>query len=86
MRIGFISDGSEEQLRFAAENGFASVEFDWYTGWDAQVTSEGRSAQRALLRKYGVDLQAVGLWGRNHLDPDPEARRKNHEDLKRILD
>lgn len=83
MRIGFICDLSEEDFRFAAENGFKCVE---YNGSD-DVEFTGRADELAgYVKKYGVEFNMIGLFGRNYVSNDPDERAKHLADAKLVID
>ena len=54
MRIGFISDGSEKQIRFAAEHGFPSIEQTLFKDWEERIAPQEQ--RKGWLKKYGVEL------------------------------
>jgi len=84
MRIGFIGEISEEDLKFASEHGFASIELVRDSFDEGQLAAKER--QRKLLREYGIDVSAIGLWRRNPIHPDPEVRGRCHKELRRIIE
>ena len=86
MKWGFIGNndlpGVEADARFAAENGFVGLEFN-YWGNFADLTEDTVKQMRAALDRHGVGTSALGLWGWNHLSPDPAQREQAHEMLDR---
>lgn len=89
MRLGFIASndlpGLEADARFAAEHGFAGLEFN-YWGEFAQLERETVLEMRRLLDQYGVGCSMLGLWGWNHLSPDREERATAHAMLRRAIE
>jgi sugar phosphate isomerase/epimerase len=89
MRLGFIGvndlPGIEEDARFAAEHGFEGIEFNYWGDFD-QLTADTVARMRAILDRHGVRASALGLWGRNHISPDPAERQRSLECLSRALD
>src|SRR5258705_11166826 len=78
MKLAFIGlndlAGVEADAKFAAENGFAGLEFNYWAGFK-DLTAETIAQMRKILDKYGVSCSALGLWGWNHIAPDAEERR-----------
>jgi sugar phosphate isomerase/epimerase len=89
MKLGFIGrndlPGVEADARFAAEHGFVGLEYDWW-GDFKDVTAETIGKMRAILDQHGVRASALGLWGWNHLAPDPAAREEAHRMLGRAIE
>jgi len=77
MKLGFLTSGAVEDVRFASQHHFGCVELALFG--ETPLFNEHR-AFRAALEDEGVELAAVSLFGRNHLDPDP-SRRQEHLDL-----
>jgi len=88
MKWAFIGhnhlEGVESDAAFAAEHGFAGLEYN-YWGDFRNLTEETVVAMRAALDRHGVGASAIGLWGWNHMSPDPEVRAEAHEMLDRAI-
>ena len=88
MKWAFIGhnhlDGVEADAAFAAEHGFAGLEYN-YWGDFKNLTEETVVAMRAALDRHGVGASAIGLWGWNHMSPDPAVREEAHEMLNRAI-
>ncbi len=84
MRIGFISSGSAQEIAFAEEHELASIEINIH-----QAPSEYAKDQEAIherLHKHGIELRAVGIWGRNFISDTGEERRHATEELLEAMD
>ena len=89
MRLAFIGftdlAGVEADARFAATHGFEGLEYN-YWGDFKHLTLEAVTAMRRTLDAHGVRASALGLWGWNHLAPDPAEREEAHVMLGRAID
>jgi sugar phosphate isomerase/epimerase len=89
MKLGFIGHndlaGVEADARFAATHGFEGLEYN-YWGEFRDLTAETVAAMRRTLDAHGVRASALGLWGWNHLAPDPAVRAEAHAMLGRAID
>ncbi len=92
MKLGFIANndlpGIEKDARFAAEQGFEGLEFNFWhnTSWsrfDEEMDDERATQMRAILDRHGVKTASFGLWGSNHISPDPAERQASLERLER---
>ena len=84
MRIGFITDLSEEDFKFAAENGIPCVEF--YCSDDINVLINSKDQIKRYMEEYGVEFTTIALFGRNHISQDVNEREKHHDDAKALMD
>lgn len=88
MKIGFIAEnrleGIEADARFAHEHNFDGLEFNY---WDdfRDLTEATVKAMAAILKKHHVHASMLGLWGWNHLAPDPAQRAEAHAMLGRAI-
>lgn len=89
MKLGFIGlndlAGVEADARFAAEHGFAGLEYNYWGNFD-ELTADTVSQMRTTLDKHGVRASALGLWGWNHTSKDSGEREKAHAMLHRGID
>jgi len=89
MRWAFIGDndlpGVDADGKFAEAHGFQGIEYN-YWGNFKDLTEETVQRMRTSLRNYGVSASALGLWGWNHLSPDPAEREEAHAMLNRAID
>lgn len=88
MRIGFLTDYSEEIVRWASEVGFGSLELGAGPGsaLDAEkLTSRDIDEVRRICDKHNIQISALGFYP-NHLDPDEERRKKISQYFLKLLD
>ena len=83
MRIGFICDLTEHDFKFAADNGFKCVE---YNGADNVEFTNKANELAGYVKKYGVDFNMIGLFGRNYISDDPAERKQHLDDAKKTID
>ncbi|MCB0060878.1 MAG: sugar phosphate isomerase/epimerase [Caldilineaceae bacterium] len=88
MKLAFIAQndlaGIEADAQFAAEQGFAGLEFNYWAGF-ADLTVETVAAMRKILDRHGVRAASLGLWGWNHTALDTEERRVSLGHLERAI-
>jgi sugar phosphate isomerase/epimerase len=88
MKLGFIAsndlDGIEADCAFAVRHGFAALEFN-YWGQFKDLTHDTVRSMRAILDRHGVACSTFGLWGWNHIAPDPDERRESLAQLDRAI-
>lgn len=88
MKLAFIAEnnlsGLEVDARFAAENGFAGLEFNYWGGFK-ELTADTVSQMRNILDRYGVAACSLGLWGWNHTSLDADERRTSLGHLDRAI-
>lgn len=80
MKLAFIGmndlAGLEADARFAAEEGFTGLEFNYWGGFK-DLTADTVTAMRTILDRYGVKCSALGPVG---LEPHlPRCRRATGE-------
>lgn len=83
MRIGFICDLTEEDFKFAKDNGFKVVEYNG--NYDMGFTEKGKELA-GYVKKYGVDFNMIGLFGRNYISDDASERAQHLADAKKVID
>ena len=83
MRIGFICDLTEDDFRFASENGFRCVEWNGSDNIDFLLMAPELAR---YSREYGVPFNMIGLFGRNYISDDPEERARHLSDAKKTID
>ncbi|MDX1935127.1 MAG: sugar phosphate isomerase/epimerase [Capsulimonadales bacterium] len=81
MRLGFLTDGTVEDVTFARSEGFDCLELALFgdTG-----LFEDHAAFKGALSDNGVPLAAVSLFGQDYFDPATGAERTTR--LRRVLD
>ena len=89
MKLGFIGGKKPAELpraaRFAADNGFEGLEFDYWKDF-REITDETIDAMRRGLDEAGVGVSAYGLWGMNYIAPDESERADAQALLNRAID
>ncbi|MGB9594638.1 MAG: sugar phosphate isomerase/epimerase family protein [Candidatus Poribacteria bacterium] len=89
MKLGFIGyndlNGVEADSKFSKENGFELLEYN-YWGDFKNLTLETVQKMHEIHQKYGVGVSSFGIWGWNHLSPNPEERATAHEMLNRAIE
>jgi len=88
MKLGFLTNYSEEEVKFASEVGFTSLSFDARPGTSlepAKMTEEKVEKIKETVKKYGIYISAVGYYA-NPLDPDREKREETVNYLLKVLD
>lgn len=88
MKLGFIAHndlpGIDADARFAAEHGFAGLEFNHWMSFE-DLTAETVTQMREILDTHGVEAASLGLWGWNHISPDAEERAISLGHLDRAI-
>lgn len=78
-KLSFIGDNDlasvEQDSRFAAENGFEGLEYN-YWGNFAELSPDTVRAMHRIHKAYGVKCVMLGFWGWNHLSKDEAERAK----------
>ena len=82
MRIGFITDLSEADFKFAKKNGIACVEFNFSD--DIKAVKHFDSV-KVYMKKYGVDFSVIGMFGRNYISTDEGEALRHMEDAKALV-
>ncbi|MBI4531690.1 MAG: sugar phosphate isomerase/epimerase [Candidatus Latescibacteria bacterium] len=77
MKLGFLTGGTVEDVRFAARHGFDCLELALFG--PTPLFEDHREFKNAMSSE-GVELAAVSLFGKNYRDPD-EKQRRAHMDL-----
>jgi sugar phosphate isomerase/epimerase len=85
LKIGFMSEGKPEDVDFAAEHGFASLELSfWPAPMDPKL--EAGPALKKKMDAAGIAVCGVGIWGRNFISPDDAERKQAWQELGRAMD
>jgi len=89
MRIGFLTDARLEQLDWAQQNGFGSIQwnrFETSFAGPANRDWQGEAGQFAGEAKArNLRISAIGAHYRNPLDPDPQVSKRSVDHLKRVI-
>lgn len=89
MKLAFIGynhlEGVEADAKFAAEHGFAGLEYN-YWGDFKDLKADTVRQMRLILDRYGVGVASLGIWGWNHTSPDPAVQEEALTMLGRAID
>lgn len=88
MKIGFLTDYSEEILEFACQAGFKSLQLrarpderlDAY-----RMLAGGVEEIKSTIGKYDIEISSL-ISAPNHLDPDSIKRKKNNDYFLKLID
>lgn len=83
MKLGFLTSGTVEDVRFAIRHGFGCVELALFG--ETPLFTDHREFKDAL-QSEGVELAAVSLFGKNYHDADEKQRRVNLDLWERAAD
>lgn len=87
-KLSFIAQGSlagiEEDAAFCVAHGFEGLEYNYWGNFE-QLDVRTVEAMAAIQERHGIRCVMLGLWGWNHLAPDPAERAKAHEMLDRAI-
>ena len=86
-KLGILCRYSEANLEFARKEGFTSIQFMGGDGLDAgkPVDDAAIAAVKAKAAAAGIYISSLGENG-NHIDPDPERRRRVGEQMARCIE
>jgi sugar phosphate isomerase/epimerase len=88
MKFAFIGDNDlpsvEADSAFAKKHGFTGIEYN-YWGQFKELDEKTVRKMAAIHKKHGVGVAMLGLWGWNHLSPDPKVRKEAHVMLDRAI-
>ena len=86
MKLAFIGDNDlpsvENDSRFAKEHGFEGLEYN-YWGGSKDLTEDTVAQMAAIHKQHGIRASMLGIWGWNHLSPEPQVRKEAHAMLDR---
>ncbi len=83
MRVGFITDLSESDFKFAAKWKIPCVEAMFSGDLGALDRFDD---VKGYMDRYGVEFSMLALFGRDHISDDQEERAKNLKDAKALVD
>ena len=84
MKLSFIGNLGESDVRFATDNGFDGIEVLYSRMTDAERGLAAKEQQ--VLRDSSLEVCALGLWRINFCDPDPATREANLQQLRLCID
>jgi sugar phosphate isomerase/epimerase len=88
MRLGFLTDVSDDWIAFAAQTGFDVLEFRGHPGhgFDLdKVSDDDLKPLAETLAEHKISLSSVLVPG-NHLDPDTKARKAINKRMFRAIE
>jgi len=88
MRIGYLTQYSEEEIEFAKAAGFGSIQLLIWPGYPLDPTVTGDDEILRAKEQYaeaGIEVSALGYYP-NHLDPDEATAKQNHDYFKMLFD
>lgn len=88
MKIGYLTPYSPDEVAFAAEAGFGSLELNSGSGETMnaeKILSGGAEEMRSTTKKYGIEISALACYV-NHLNPDLEKRKQRNDYLRKLID
>lgn len=83
MRIGFITDLSEADFRFASERGFPCVE---HLSFGSVDVAERVAEILRLTKQYGVDFSMLGFLSVNYISDNPDIAKDAFAKARRLID
>ncbi len=84
MRIGFITDLSETDFRFAQQMGIQCLEFD-ENGEDVESLVGRVPALGEMCKRYHMELSVVGRFGRNYISSDSDIAGAEIAKTERLM-
>lgn len=88
MKIGFLTEYSEERVEFAKKAGFDCLEVSVTPGSALDVrnlTKEKIERIRKVFTRNEVKISDLACYFLNHLDPDEKKRKENNEYFISVL-
>ncbi len=88
MKVGYLCKYAAEEIAFATEAGFGSIQLLIYPGdpLDPATTSEDEiKAARDAYGEAGIEVSALGYY-RNHIAPDPAEAAEVREHFVALFD
>ena len=83
MRIGFITNLSEDDFKFAAENDLPCVEHTSFGG--VEIVERGEYI-KSMTKKYGIDFSMLALFSKNYITDDADEAKRHIADAKNMID
>jgi sugar phosphate isomerase/epimerase len=87
-KLAFIGQdslqGVAEDAAFCVQHGFEGLEFNYWGNFE-QLAEDTVRRMADILAQHSVKCVMFGLWGWNHLAPDPVERQKAHAMLRRAI-
>jgi sugar phosphate isomerase/epimerase len=84
MRIGFITDLSEDDFRVANQLGVAVLEYNENNDDIGRFIAQ-RPRLKDLCKRHHVSLGVIGRFGRNYVSDDPDIVREETTKTERLM-
>jgi len=88
MKIGYLCRYSKEEISFAKEAGFGSIQLLVWPGDPLDPTEASKDEIQAAAEDYrtaGIEVSALGCYI-NQLDPDEATAKQNQDYFKKLFD
>lgn len=85
MKLGIITTHNREGIKRVRDLGLDYAEFD-INADDIKYVTENAEDIKAATAEYGVEICAVGRWGRNRLNKDLTVNEKEYKDECDLID
>ncbi len=85
MRIGYITDLTEADLRFAGQMGVPALEYN-ENGDDVEPFLARVRELKARCQRYRVRLSVIGRFGRNYISDDADLATREIGNTERMID
>ncbi len=85
LALGFISDLSDQDFAFAAEEGFGFLDYN-INAPDIEYFLQDLPRIRANMDRYGMPISALGRFGRERLTGSSEDLEKEDRNTRTLID
>ncbi|NLN56246.1 MAG: sugar phosphate isomerase/epimerase [Clostridiales bacterium] len=85
MKLGIITSHDRTGIKQVADLGLKYAEFD-VNGDDISYLTGNEEGIKAAMGEFGVEIAAVGRWGRNRLNSDLTVNTKEQKDEFDLID
>lgn len=85
MQIGFITDLSEEDFRFAGQMGISALEHNENAA-DVRPFLARLGELTERCRRHRITLKVIGRFGRNYISDDAELAQREIAQTERLMD
>ncbi len=85
MRIGFITDLTEEDFRFAGQMGVPVLEHNENAD-DVEPFLARVDELKTWCQRYQIALSVIGRFGRNYISDDADLARREIADTERLIE
>lgn len=85
MKIGYVTQYSEEEVKWAASAGFKCLSIE-IKGDLSEIPDYKVKDIRKTFEKYDIEISSLISGTLNHLSPDDDKRKSNIQRFKRVMD